>query len=268
MQLKKFLRYVKKEEGFALVEVAIALIVMGVVLGVGLPSFLHYLEWQKIRDTKEKQEKILYSVASFVLQNGFLPLPADPHEQGEDFGLSRSSIQSSGDLRGLVPFKTLGLPEEYARDGFRRYFTYLGGAQQKEEVDLSNQASFCQTSPFYHLEVDERRPGGGVSKRPAELSVQNPIVLILISHGESGHGAYCGIAGSIRQISKLDQAGSDKRQNASLGLSIISRAPSRKAQDFFDDMVVWVTRDNLMAFYGKMPCRAYETPRATGYEFL
>lgn len=268
MQIKQFLRYLKKEEGFALVEVAIALIVMGVVMGVGLPSFLHYLEWQKIRDTKEKQEKILYSVSSFVLQNGFLPLPADPHQSGENFGMSRSAVHTSADLRGLVPFKTLGLPEEYARDGFRRYFTYIGGAPHKEEVDLSNQASFCRTSPLYPLNVDERRPDGGFSKRPPELSAQNPIVLIVMSHGESGHGAYHGMAGSLKQISKLEQAGTDKRQNASTSLNIITRAPSRKAQDFFDDMVVWVTRDNLMAFYGKMPCQAHETSSETGYVFI
>ncbi|HCI48615.1 MAG TPA: hypothetical protein DEZ09_02060, partial [Holosporales bacterium] len=97
--MKQFFRDVKNEEGFALVEVAIALIVMGVLLGIGLPSFLQYLQWQKIRDTKEKQEKIFYSVASFVLQNGFVPLPADPYEKGENFGMSRPSAQKSEDLR-------------------------------------------------------------------------------------------------------------------------------------------------------------------------
>lgn len=266
--MKQFFGIFRKEEGFALVEVAIALIVMGIVMGVGLPSFLHYLQWQKIRETKEKQEKIFYSVASFVLQNGFIPLPADPHERGENFGLSRQSVQSSSELRGLIPFKTLGLPEDYARDGFKRYFTYIGGALQKEEVDVSNQSSFCQSFPFYPMEVDERRSHGGVSKRSFDLASRNPIVLILISHGESGHGAYYGSAGSIKQTSRLDQAGADKRQNASPSLRIVSRALSKKPQDFFDDMVTWVTRDNLMAFYGKSPCQAHEKTRGYGYAFI
>ncbi|OFW69372.1 MAG: hypothetical protein A2977_03305 [Alphaproteobacteria bacterium RIFCSPLOWO2_01_FULL_45_8] len=266
--MKQFFRDVKNEEGFALVEVAIALIVMGVLLGIGLPSFLQYLQWQKIRDTKEKQEKIFYSVASFVLQNGFVPLPADPYEKGENFGMSRPSAQKSEDLRGLIPFKTLGLPEECARDGFKHYFTYIGGAPQKEQIDVSNQASFCQVFPIHSLEVDERRPNGGFSKRPQNLASQNPIVLIIISHGESGHGAYYGVAGSMKQISRLDQAGADKRHNASSSLRIISRALSRKPQDFFDDMVVWVTRDNLMAFYGKSPCQVYEKPTEYGHVFI
>ncbi|MFN7662767.1 MAG: type II secretion system protein [Alphaproteobacteria bacterium] len=266
--MNKIFKIIRQEEGFALVEVAIALIVMGIVLGVGLPSFLHYLEWQKIRDTKEKQEKILYSVASFVLQNGFVPLPADPHATEEDFGLAGSSVSNSGHVRGIVPFKTLGLPEEYARDGFRRYFTYIGGDVQKQDVDVSNQSSFCRTNPLYPLQVEERLSNGKISKRPTHLTEQNPIVLILLSHGESGYGAYQGTPGNLKQVSKL-QAGLDKHQNAmASSLKIMSRGLSRNPQDFFDDMVVWVTRDNLMAFYGKSPCQKVEPEAGMGHGFI
>lgn len=268
MLVKNFLKILKKEEGFALVEVAIALIVMGIVLGVGLPSFLHYLQWQKIRETKEKQEKIFYSVASFVLQNGFIPLPADPHEKGDSFGLSRPAADTSSDLRGIIPFKTLGLPEDYARDGFNRYFTYIGGAPQKAIIDLSNQASFCQTVPLHSIEIDEHRPGGGYVKRSSGMTAQNPIVLIILSHGESGYGAYYGISGSVKQLRGAIQGGADKRQNASLSLRVISRASSKKHQDFFDDMVMWVTRENLMAFYAKSPCQSYEKQTEYGYSFI
>jgi type II secretory pathway pseudopilin PulG len=268
MRIKDVLKNLKKEEGFALVEVAIALIVMGIMLGVGLPSFLHYLQWQKIRETKEKQEKIFYSVASFVLQNGFIPLPADPYEKGDSFGLSRPTADTSSDLRGIIPFKTLGLPEDYARDGFNHYFTYIGGAPQKGIIDLSNQASFCQVSPLYGIEVDEHRPEGGYVKRSADMAAQNPIVLIILSHGESGYGAYYGMAGSIKQLKGHIPGGVDKRQNASLSLRVISRASSKKPQDFFDDMVMWVTRENLMAFYAKSPCQSYEKQSEYGYSFI
>lgn len=268
MTMRKLFIRLRREEGFALVEVAIALIIMGIVMGVGLPSFLHYLQWQKIRETKEKQEKIFYSVASFVLQNGFLPLSASPHEGGDSFGMSRPSIHNPSDLRGIVPFKTLGLPEDYARDGFNRYFTYIGGSLQKEVVDVSNEASFCQTSPAYLIEVDEHRPHGGYVKRSSEMTDRNPIVLIVLSHGESGYGAYYGVSGNVKQIRGSHKIGDDKRHNASSSLRIISRVSSKRSEDFFDDMVMWVTRDNLMAFYGKAPCQSYEKPRDYGYDFV
>jgi hypothetical protein len=70
-------------------EVALCLVVVGVMLGFGIPSFLQYLRYQRTLETKEKQEKILQSLGGFVLQNGYLPLPADPFAALENFGVAR-----------------------------------------------------------------------------------------------------------------------------------------------------------------------------------
>ncbi|MDC0349298.1 type II secretion system GspH family protein [Alphaproteobacteria bacterium] len=262
--MKQSLKIFRGEKGFALIEIAIALIVMGLVLGAGIPSFLHYLKWQKIQETKEKQEKILYSLAGFVLQNGFVPLPAAPYEKGENFGLSRKSLNTPLDMRGLIPFKTLGLPESYSKDGFKRYFTYIGGGVQKEGGNLSAHSSFCQTHPVYPLKVDERQPSGSLSKRSDALASKSPVVLILMSHGESGYGSYRRSEGNIKQALKSHRKSLDKQQNASQDLRVVNRGPSVKPQDFFDDIIVWVTRENLMAFYGKRPCYQQEETREEG----
>lgn len=251
-------RFFKNKDGFALVEVSIALIVMGVVMGVGLPSFLHYLKWQKIKETQEKKEKILYSLSSFVLQNGYVPLPAPPEAPAESFGLSRAEITQKSDMRGLVPFKTLGLSEHFAKDGFGRYFTYLGGAPEKADPDVGNKASFCRTLPRHVLRVSERRVDGALSDRPAGAEAHDPTVVILMSHGESGHGAYQGTAGNVRRLRMPQNYGADKYFNSSDKLHLVSRGHSRKKGDMFDDMIVWVTRHNLMAFYAKSPCAAEE----------
>jgi type II secretory pathway pseudopilin PulG len=262
--MRHILKIFREEKGFALIEIAIALIVMGLILGARIPSFLHYLRWQKIQETKEKQEKILYSIAGFVLQNGFVPLPASPYEKGKNFGLSRQSLNTPLDMRGLVPFKTLGLPESYSKDGFKRYFTYIGGGVQKERGDLSTHSSFCQMRPPYPLEVDERQSSGILSKRPDRLASKSPVVLILMSHGESGYGAYYGSEGTINRSIKAHRGSLDKQQNASQDLRVVNRATSIKPQDFFDDIIVWVTRENLMAFYGKRPCYQQEETREEG----
>jgi len=258
--MRQILKIFREEKGFALIEIAIALIIMGLILGAGIPSFLHYLKWQKIQQTKEKQEKILYSIAGFVLQNGFVPLPASPYEKGENFGLSRQSLNTPLDMRGLVPFRALGLPESYSKDGFKRYFTYIGGGVQKGGGDLSTHSSFCQARPAYSLEVDERQSSGILSKRTDRLASKSPVVLILMSHGESGYGAYCGSEGDVNR----SRGSLDKQQNASQDLRVVNRAPSIKPQDFFDDIIVWVTRENLMAFYGKRPCYQQEETREEG----
>lgn len=253
------LAYFRKQDGFALVEVTIALIIMGIVMGVGLPSFLQYLKWQRVHETETRQEKILYSLASFVLQNGYLPLPAYSRETWERFGLSRETLNTPQDNRGLVPFKTLGLPERYAKDGFGRYFTYIGGDVGKVDVDASHKASFCTAPSPYTLHVSERLPGGQISDRPWARSQQDPTSVILISHGESGYGAHHGTQGRLQKMGPVGTPGPDKHMNAGDGLHIISRGHSKRPGDEFDDIVRWVTRDNLMAFYGHSPCYREET---------
>ena len=243
-----------KNDGFALIEVSIALIVLGVLMGVGLPSFLHYLKWQKVRETKERQEEIMYSVSSFVLHYGYVPLPADPHAAAATFGESRLYAESKTDFRGIVPFKTLGLSERYAKDGFGRYLTYIGGSPQKRDPDASHQSSFCASFPLYELRVSERRPCGTLSERPMHMAEKDPTILILMSHGASGYGAYQGVPGQIKKASRGAHSGKDKAHNADGTLHVISAGHSEKKTQSFDDIVRWVTRDNLMAFYAKSPC--------------
>ena len=197
-----------------------------------------------------------------MLQNGYLPLPADPHASPTRFGLSRGMITQPSDMRGLVPFKTLGLSEHFAKDGFGRYFTYMGGSAEKANLTVSHKASFCTTPPPYLLQVSERRATGALSERPHHAETQDPTAVILMSHGESGYGGYHGAAGRLHRLHVQRRYGPDKYFNASGQLHVISRGHSKKKGDMFDDMIIWVSRHNLMAFYGKSPCITEEVPHA------
>ncbi len=238
------------DEGFSLLEIAICLVVMGVMLGVGIPSFLQYLRYQRTLETKEKQEKILQSLGAFALQNGYIPLPADPFAQGEDFGVAREAALNPPDMIGILPFKTLGLPESYAQEGFKRYFTYAGGTPETHLRD--ELGSFCTAKNFFAIQIFEKlSPTHVPFQRGSE---EDPVVVTLLSHGENGYGAYYGGGGSLRKLTEVSQKGKDERENASMKLSFVQRAFSSLRQDYFDDMVVWVTRSNLMALYAHSPC--------------
>ena len=47
----------------------------------------------------------------------------------------------------------------------------------------------------------------------------------------------------------------DKAVNAADDLVFIDRLPSADPDNFFDDTVRWITRNNLMAIYGQKPCQ-------------
>ena len=243
-------RVYHNDEGFSLTEVALCLVVMGVVLSLGIPSFLQYLRYQRTLETKEKQEKILQSLGGFVLQNGYLPLPADPFASPENFGVARESAMNPPDMIGILPFKTLGLPESYAQDGFKRYFTYAGGTPSNHIKDI--QGSFCMAQNFFPIQVFEKLSS---SHSPfLRGSETDPVAVALVSHGENGYGAYYGVPGHVLKLTEVSQKGQDEEDNATSKLSFIQRAFSASKEDYFDDIVVWVTYMNLMALYVRSPC--------------
>ncbi len=243
-------RIYHNDEGFSLTEVALCLVVMGIVLSFGIPSFLQYLRYQRTHETKEKQEKILQSLGGFVLQNGYLPLPSDPFASPENFGVAREAAPNPSDMIGILPFKTLGLPESYAQDGFKRYFTYAGGTPSNHIKDI--QGSFCTAQNFFPIQLFEKLSS---THTPfLRGSETDPVVVVLVSHGENGYGAYQGTAGNIRKLTEISPKGKDEEQNAASNLSFTQRAFSSLKEDYFDDMVVWVTRSNLMAIYARSPC--------------
>ena len=52
-------------------------------------------------------------------KNKRFPCPAEPHITGLGFGVALDSCRMEK-AKGIIPFKTLGIGEAYARDGFKR----------------------------------------------------------------------------------------------------------------------------------------------------
>ncbi|MEI8320697.1 MAG: type II secretion system protein [Alphaproteobacteria bacterium] len=233
-------KLLKNDEGFLLIEVAIALLIMGIILGFGMPKIFSYLTLQKRKETTERQERIFHSVAAFSIQYGYIPLPADPYALPDQFGWARSRASSEKDLVGLVPYKTLGLPADYSKDGFNHYFTYAGGWPNPGFVTRKIQ-TICQMRLPFPLNI-------------SSYAGPDPILLTLISYGEKGRGAYKGSPGHLYRNREGLTAG--EKQNAAEDLGFIDQAPTPN----FDHHVAWVTGRNLMAIYGKVPMEELNKP--------
>ena len=75
------------------------------------------------------------------------------------------------------------------------------------------------------------------------------IAIVLISHGASGSGSF-DLKGERKETTSPD-----KMVNADTTPHFVDRGFSLAKEDFFDDTIKWITRDNLMALYGKQPCK-------------
>ena len=110
--------------GFSLIEMSLMLVILGILGGVLVPRFVESRrQWQR-ETTRVRMERVLYALGAFLREKKRLPCPGDASET-ERFGYERMRCQEPSRAQGLIPFRTLGLSEEGARDGAGAFMTYM-----------------------------------------------------------------------------------------------------------------------------------------------
>lgn len=122
------------EKGYTVVILATLLVAVG-LFAAGSFALLKSVDRESQEDaTRRNMSRIVYALSVYVQKHSRLPCPADPDMSAgaQPFGAERGS-GANGDSYGscnpserlgIVPFKTLGLPEFAVRDGWRNFITY------------------------------------------------------------------------------------------------------------------------------------------------
>lgn len=132
---------IKSEKGLTLIEAAIALAILGIMIG-GLLSLYDRAQDQALYDrTHQNMKTIVSALSTYVETFGRLPCPADPARNDAAFGwewnvtpamattasaaapIGTCSV-AANEVTGIVPFQTLNLPPDAVLDGWGNYFTY------------------------------------------------------------------------------------------------------------------------------------------------
>lgn len=221
------------EAGFSLLELAIVLVILGIIGSVTLPLLSVHIKREAYVKTRSHQEYVLNAIAAFVKKNNRFPCPAEPHILGANFGVALVSCRLEK-AKGIIPFKTLGIHENYARDGFKRLMTYVvepeltkGEINPREEeggfITVKNEEGSSVVGPINQTE-----------------KIPNYIAIVIISHGESGVGAYKGKG----QSDKIwgESLAPAKRENLDDDFTFIDSHET-------DDLLRWETRDQFLQHY-------------------
>lgn len=130
---------VLRSSGFTMVEMAIVLVIAGLLIVGALALIKPLVERARLLETAEKLAKISDALNVYALNNFRLPCPAEPLRTpagGEPFGFEQGSTASGagipracpvgagGGIEGIVPFQTIGLNEDLIRDAWGNYITY------------------------------------------------------------------------------------------------------------------------------------------------
>lgn len=233
-------------------------------------------------------ETVRKSLLNFVTQNGYLPCPANG---AASTGLSvpARSVQTCTNANGTVPWASLGIDKSVALDGWSNkisYRVYQGptGLTQANGANMTD----CDIAPPQPAAPSAPnrlcRANNSTSGHPGELNgflspiyrpgfsvsdigvVNSQIGMVLISHGETGQGAWTNSGGRLAlptAAGELSNTRAAATQQFTRLVRTDSSVPTTNALHF-DDEVVYMTIADIINQAKRGPRKwATVTPLAT-----
>ncbi|MDD4615833.1 MAG: prepilin-type N-terminal cleavage/methylation domain-containing protein [Alphaproteobacteria bacterium] len=267
--------------GFTLVEMAVVMVVMGMVAMTVFPALTTLRQANQLALTQSNLRSLMIATAAFVQANGCLPCPAIPGETGTDFGkLGYSDSIACGTCdapQGIPPFASLGIPASVAHDGWGHWITMrvdpaLTNPEKPVPVpptapctasDVSSNIcsqlgasakGLCKAGYSSADRIKVTNTGGGGEQQAA---------VIFISHGSTGYGSY--VATPKYSDYLLPFASNYAECSPYGGYAQCNSAERNTAQyydapavigdtDSYDDVLAYADRNTLVSMLGNGAC--------------
>ncbi|MDT8452256.1 MAG: type II secretion system protein [Gammaproteobacteria bacterium] len=236
------------KNGFTLVELAIVLVIIGVLLGSFIGSLASRIEKTQYDETRKELNDIKAALIAYAFTFGVLPCPDDPTDIDSD-GLSDGNGEkepacTGAGESGSLPWVTLGMG---ATDSWGNRYEYWA------KSNFSNTASPFDLATSANGKIRTRSNDGTSTPLLA-----NNIVAVIYSRGKNGLGAV-GSDSAFKSAVPLT-GHTDEKENEDGDKFFVSRSPTygddTTALEAFDDIVIWISEYELkakMVETGKLP---------------
>ncbi|MBZ0091532.1 MAG: prepilin-type N-terminal cleavage/methylation domain-containing protein [Sulfuricellaceae bacterium] len=251
-----------KQFGFTLVEMAIVLVIIGLLLGGMLMPLSAQIDQRKISDTQKTLDEIKEALIGFAIANGRLPCPALAATATGSVGAGLEATTGAGstlactNVAGVLPWATLGVNEldpwnhrysyrvtlEFARGATgQSIFTGTGCPPPTNPQN----AAFALCSQG-NITILSAATGGS--------TVSSNVPAVVISHGKNGNGAYTSQGTQLATSTDVDELDNQLTTGgtATANTNFVNKTPTAT----FDDLVSWVSASilfNRMVAAGKLP---------------
>jgi len=247
--------------GFTLLELTVVLMIIAVIVGGAITLTSVALQNVAATTTKSKLKTLQESLFNYRIAYNRLPCPANSGYAMTEayYGVealyiggycsggtpSADTVQAPGAEIGMVPVRTLGLPDDAAIDGWGRRINY---AIPRE---------YAAENGFDAIDADDTTERLIITNNDSNSALANTGAYVLVSHGKNGHGAR---AGSVGTLVNSAQTNSNELLNCKCDTSGVydggTATPAQFVQgderldpeieaNSFDDMVVFASRLDL-----------------------
>jgi prepilin-type N-terminal cleavage/methylation domain-containing protein len=228
MSITIFFKPIKQyQSGFSLIEVAIVLLIVGLLLGGLMTPLATQYENSKRKDTQKSLEAISEALYGFAVSNGRLPCP-DTNNDGQENQLAGACAAAFGTL----PWVTLNTGN---RDAWGRAFIYRVTLTFADSTDGTGcgaatpgvSMSLCSSGDIQVLAA----AGGSV------IAANLPAMVV----SKAGNGAAVGV---------------NEAENSDNDAVFVSKDYSTQAGNPFDDLVEWINPailNNRLVKAGRLP---------------
>lgn len=262
------MRKVLKNRGFSLVELSVVMTVVGITMAGALDLATQQTEAEKENITEERMDRIEMALEQFLIENQRLPCPAVGNLEIGDANFGLEAVPSSTPactpasgllfsdppvFSGIVPVRTLGLPDDVMFDGWDRRFSYAIDANFANSghgiAAPTNSACDGTTSEvcFQYQDFGSIIIRSDVS--PAGSETTNPphrAVYVLLSHGENGFGAFRYFGSAGRNANSTDTREQENAELSSAPHAAFDNIYISTSNDgTFDDMIRYKTRHQM-----------------------
>lgn len=243
-----------KSRGFSLVEVAVVLVIVGLLIGGLLAPLAIQAEQRNFAETQKRLESAREELLGFAIANGRLPCPASSTSNGDESPSGGGTCTNY--YNGYLPAKALGVQQVdssgYALDAYNNRIRYI--------LSQTPVSTVCATIPAFSSSANVK--SNGVQCVPADLrvckssqasgftgtacgtnneligtSTTSTVVAIVFSAGKNG--------------ATTDASRTDELANTDSNATFVwhTPAPTGATGGEYDDVMVWISAGLL---YGRM----------------
>jgi prepilin-type N-terminal cleavage/methylation domain-containing protein len=249
----------KHEHGFTLIELAVVLLIVGLISGGLLSAWATQIVQQRINTTKANAETIKTALVNFVSRNNRLPCPAidgllpsaaaygqEATTPGTCTGSAGIGVAPNDAARGIVPWIAVGLSGESASDAYNNRFTYqitkaATGLNATTLASLQGILTLHGDAPITLGIAPTGNQINGCNATAGNNSCNGFAVVVILSHGKNGVGAI-GEDGTLLAAPTSAQ----EIQNAGNNNAFVRSDYSTVDANYFDDILLVLSPDDLL----------------------